>query len=394
MIIRRSFLLILFTLQFLFGACNAWLPQSGQDEFFTAWIQQNATSTKAVAEMQSADAGQAAEYTCQPYTFSANLFNDFSAQAAQVKMIDENTVEFEMWMQRPLSDVAEYGIPTQTPDQLTTEYPPIDYERVTYDLLTSEYTVFEHSTAPFQNNICYLACEQKTLSDSPDREWQLILVTQAKQTYLNGIWLVHRNYFQRLVAPFDEGPNYPLGQTWWRWQSDSSGLFLRYRGIGEYAEIPLSIDLQLPPAYHFLLEGVHLGPGMFNTRSIALNDDTGLLYVYGPIVRNDGSKADLQWYLYDILSGNLYEATPNDFSKLARYVWVEDTEPRLIRWDEQQQQQWLADHPNEDIWSKLGNRALFEEPYQMSKGTLRLPQITNLGKSLQIIDCIPADALK
>lgn len=331
---------------------------------------------------------ESTEYACQRRAFAIDLEDEFAAQFARVQMADDNIVEVEMWVYRPQRFALENSLPTPTPipDRFAPEHLPTDYERGLYNLLTGEFKLVEQAASPLRNSVCD-ACEQQVLSQSPDGDWQLLAITQAEQAYFNGIWLLHRGYFQRLVAPFDDDSYYRPSETWWRWQSDSSGLYLSYWTAGERAAVPMYIELSLPPAYRFLLEGVHLGAGMFNNRSTAVDDSTILLDVSGPIVRNDGSSSARQWYVFDIPSGNLRQATPTDFGKLVKYLLVDATEPELMRWGNHRQQQWLADHPGEDIWNQLGESALFTEPYRTAKGVVRIPLLTDRRESLQLIDC-------
>ncbi len=233
-------------------------------------------------------------YTCQRHIFSTILAEEFAAQSAQAQMLDDNTVAIDMWIYRPLRTALDQGLatPTAVPDRFVPEHLPTDYAQLTLALPSGAFTETARLGSPFPNNIRPFACRQQFLSQSPDAQWQLIVVTAAKPAQLNGIWLINRAHFQRQVAPFDADSYYRPSKTWWRWQTDASGLFLSYQTAGESAEVPMYVELSRPPAYQLLLEGVPLGPGMFADRSLPVDDTTILLQVAGPILHADGSSTN------------------------------------------------------------------------------------------------------
>jgi hypothetical protein len=74
-------------------------------------------------------------------------------------------------------------------------------------------------------------------------------------------------------------------------------LFLTYWTAGERAEAPSYIKLGLPPVQSRLMEQVNLGPGMFSARAFALDDDTVVLHVRGPVIDSSGIERLEQWYV-------------------------------------------------------------------------------------------------
>lgn len=375
-LLRNCCLLCLLTLLSLgLAACTAALPR------------------RAPASSGHSDT-DGAPYTCRRYTFPTILAEEFAAHSARAQMIDDDTVALDMWIYRPLRTALDQGLatPTAVPDRFVAEYLPTDYAQITLSLPSGAFTETAQLGSPFPNNICPFACRQQFLSQSPDAQWQLIVVTAAKLARLTGIWLINRDRFQRQVAPFDADSYYRPSETWWRWQTDTSGLFLSYRTAGESAEVPMYVELSQPPAYRFLLEGVELGPGMFADRAVPVDDTTILLQVAGPILRADGSTGTQQWYVFDTQGGSLHPATPADFARLANYLLVDvadGPDPVLIPWNTRRQAQWLADHPGADIWEQLGAQALFAAPHRTESGNIRIPLVEDTRAPIQVLDCTP-----
>lgn len=347
--------------------------------------------TSAPTGLQDAD-GET--YTCHRHTFPIILAEEFAAQSARAHMLDDDTVAIDVWIYRPLRAALDQGIatPTAVPDGFVAEHLPTDYAQITLSLPSGAFTETAQLGSPFPSSICPFACRQQFLSQSPDAQWQLIVVTAAKPAELNGIWLINRDHFQRQIAPFDADSYYRPSEMWWRWQTDASGLFLSYRTTGESAEVPMYVELSRLPAYRLLLEGVSLGPGMFADRALPVDDTTILLQVAGPIIRADGSTGTQQWYVFDTRGGSLHPATPEDFARLAKYLLVDvadDPDPVLIPWNTRRQAQWLSDHPGADIWEQLGEQALFTAPHRTESGAIRMPLVDDTRAPIQVLDCAP-----
>jgi hypothetical protein len=241
---------------------------------------------------------------------------------------------------------------------------------------------------PFRNDYCRGACEQQLLTSSPDGNWQLVSVTNAWSESYKGFWLVHKNHFQKQIAPFYPYEYFPPSQAQWHWQNDSTGLFLSYGAAGEIPPTPLYTRLSLPPAYSFLMEGVPLAEGLSFNRTIVVNDKIILLYVGGNIVQEDGSHIYKQWFVYRTRSGMLHPASARDFLAYAQYILL-DSEGnwQLIQWNANRQNEWVTEHPNEDIWNTFGNTTLYAEPYRTHDGIFRIPVGSDEVGVFQIIDC-------
>ena len=173
---------------------------------------------------------------------------------------------------RPLRTALDQGLatPTAVPDRFVAEHLPTDYAQLTLSLPSGAFTETVQLGYLFPNSICTFTCGQQFLSQSPDTQWQLIVVTAAKPAQFNGVWLDQprplledrspRSALTHTIAPARPGGDSRLTHP---------GLFLSYRTAGESAEVPIYVELSRPPAYRLLLEGVPLGPGMFADRSPA-----------------------------------------------------------------------------------------------------------------------------
>jgi hypothetical protein len=331
-------------------------------------------------------------YQCRKQLYPINLKEKFAARAAQVHMVDDNHIEIEMWIYRPDHVAIAQGapLPTAPPDGYAPEFLPTDYAVYHYNFITDELSLVEQKRAPFRSDFCRGACEQQMLDQSPDGAWQLVAVKYAWGESYNGLWLVHRNHFQRLLVPFNPDEPYRSSEAWWRWQSDSTGLFLTYRTAGERSYAPLFVRLSVPPSYSFLLEGVHFVPSMTFNNSIPINNEITLLNVNGVMILDDGRQVTQQWFIYQNQIGVLRQASVQDFEALAKYVFTgKNPDLKLTAWNPEQQQRWIAEHPTEDIWNTLGAAALYSEPYRTQTGTIRIPIIGDTREPIQLLDCTP-----
>ena len=328
-----------------------------------------------------------------PY-FPHLLAEEFAAQSARAQMLDDNTIAIDMWIYRPLRTALDQGLatPTAVPDRFVAEHLPTDYAQLTLSLPSGAFTETAQLGSLFPNSICPFTCGQQFLSQSPDAQWQLIVVTAANPAQLNGIWLINRDHFQRQIAPFDADSYYRPSETWWRWQTDASGLFLSYRTAGESAEVPIYVELSRPPAYRLLLEGVPLGPGMFADRSLPVDDTTILLQVAGPILRADGSTGTQQWYVFDTSGGGLHPATPADFARLAKYLLVDvadGPDPALIPWNPSARPSGWRTIRVPTSGNSWANR-LCSPPHRTKSGVIRIPLVDDTRAPIQVLDCTPS----
>lgn len=127
--------------------------------------------------------------------------------------------------------------------------------------------------------------------------------------------------------------------------------------------------------------------------SIPINNEITLLNVNGVIILDDGRQVTQQWFIYQNQIGVLRQASVQDFEALAKYVFTgKDPDLKLNAWNSEQQQRWMAEHPNEDIWNILGGSALYSEPYRTQTGAIRIPIITDMQAPIQVLDCIPTQS--
>ena len=109
------------------------------------------------------------------------------------------------------------------------------------------------------------------------------------------------------------------------------------------------------------------------------------------MILDNGKQTEHQWFLYASQTGRLRQASAHDFAVLAKYIFTgKDQALKLIVWNADQQQQWLAAHPGVDIWNTLGDSALYTEPYRTQNGVIRIPAINDTSKPLEVVDCKPS----
>ena len=208
---KRCLLCLLAVLSLGLAACSSALPHRAPDP-------------AALPDLYDAP------YTCRRHIFPTILAEEFAAQSARAQMLDDDTVAIDMGLYRPLRTALDQGLatPTAVPDRFVAEHLPTDYAQLTLSLPSGAFTETAQLGSPVPNSICPFTCDQQFLSQSPDAQWQLIVVTAANPPQLNGVWLINRDHFQRQIAPFDADSYYRPSETWWRWQTDASGLFLSY----------------------------------------------------------------------------------------------------------------------------------------------------------------------
>ena len=160
---------------------------------------------------------------CESKLYPISLTEKFAARSAWVDMMDDNTVTIGMWTYRPERTALEQGQPTPVapPDGYEPANLPTDYMVSQYDLITGVFKPIRQQLVPFRSDFCRGVCEQQVLDKSPDGAWQLVAVRYAWSEAYNGLWLVHKDYFERRIAPFLDDEIYRPSVARWRWQNDS-----------------------------------------------------------------------------------------------------------------------------------------------------------------------------
>jgi hypothetical protein len=170
--------------------------------------------------------------TSPPQQFNVREVLDMSI--LNLRFENEDMVTFEGWAEGP-----EPIVTPVTPEPTPATFPrPYIYTRRLLtggqlSLLNGQLNPRPLDFAPPFNNPCHESCPLEVISQSPNREWQLVQVHDWL-VEVSGIWLVSRTEMVRLI-PY-------ITHLQWQWATDSSLLWIVYSDpeLGGYT---LLVDL-------------------------------------------------------------------------------------------------------------------------------------------------------
>jgi hypothetical protein len=173
---------------------------------------------------------------------------EFNAQEAfgfftvsNLRFVDEQTITFEGWAIRPAptNQSSMVNSVLASPLSFQSSSARLLFKAGTVDLNSGE--VFSRTLdflLPFSNP-CSGECPHEVIAQSPDQDWQLIQVSDWRETEI-GIWLVENSGFTTRIVSY-----VPPFSTW-QWAEDSSMLWFDHSVI-EYGSKALVVNLESTP---------------------------------------------------------------------------------------------------------------------------------------------------
>lgn len=142
-------------------------------------------------------------------------------RVADLRFEEDKFLLFEGWADRPAPSVFPVT-PEPTPSILPEPYPSARLLLVAGQLNINESKLEPRDFAfePLLNNPCGETCPIEIISQSPDKEWQLVQVSDWLREKM-GIWMVGEENMLRLI------PYVPADMNW-EWATDSSILWFIY----------------------------------------------------------------------------------------------------------------------------------------------------------------------
>jgi hypothetical protein len=181
--------------------------------------------------------------TCSitPTRFDTRTVTDIYSLFSHIGFLDDQTIVFSGWAQRPLPTPEAVITPT-TPTNISSGDAIISnwitFKGAQLKLPDGDITLQTPDFASLLRDPCQSECLIDVISQSPDKKWQLIQVSTGDHSNL-GFWVVSQDEMVQLV-------NFVPTFSTWEWAADSSMLWFVH-SLYEYGLQALVIQLDTTP---------------------------------------------------------------------------------------------------------------------------------------------------